>query len=77
MLTKLMSMITMMLGENYLLNYSGSCTGFLLNNAVQDAAIIIEGYQYCMSMNRAFDPLLSETCTAIHFVIFNNISSSC
>lgn len=49
--------------EINLLNYSESCTG-----EVQDDAII-EGYQYCMSMNRAFDPLLSETYTAIHFEI--------
>lgn len=63
MLTKLISKITIMLGENNLLNYSESCT-----SEVQDDAII-EGYQYCMSMNRAFDPLLSETYTAIHFEI--------
>ena len=48
MLTKLISKITIMLGENNLLNYSESCT-----SEVQDDAII-EGYQYCMSMNRAF-----------------------
>lgn len=54
-------MIILMLGENYLLKYSESCPGEVSSSA------IMEGYQYCMYMNRAFDTLLSETYTAIHF----------
>ena len=53
MLTELPSMISM-LEENYQLKFSESYTG----NAQNDA--IIEGYQYCMPMDRAFESLLSE-----------------
>ena len=53
MLTELPSMITM-LEENYQLKYSENDTGKAQNDAM------IEGYQYCMPMDRAFESLLSE-----------------
>ena len=56
-LTELPSVISM-LEENYQLKCSESYTGKVQND------VIIEEYQYCTPMDRAFESLLSENYTS-------------
>ena len=56
-LTELPSVISM-LEENYQLKYSESYTGKVQSD------VIIEGYQYCTPMDKAFESLLSENYTS-------------
>ena len=63
MQTELPSMIAMF-EKNYQLNYSESCTGNL-----NHCDSIIEGYQYSMSIDRAFESLLSQNYTSFVLTI--------
>jgi len=61
-LTELPSVISM-LEENYQLKYSESYTGKVQSH------VIIEEYQYCTPMDRAFESLLSENYTSFILIV--------